>query len=237
MLNSQELGDVFFESYRNDGSAVTHPQYGSGANPVIPAFVRGDPSQPYDPAPGPAGNRITPSSQGTVWADEVFQKALIQNYNLSVEGGSDKGKYFTSLGYQKREGIVLNGGFERFTTRLNTDFRVNDHVRVGEHISVGYVDRQRLQELEAVRNTYIMTPLVPPFDQAGNLTGSGPSTSAGLSNTRSPLAMLTRTSEDFDRILRVFADAYVEVTFVNDFAAKSTIGVSYEDLFGHDHPN
>ncbi|MCZ6694060.1 MAG: TonB-dependent receptor, partial [Bacteroidetes bacterium] len=234
VLNSQQLGDVFFESQRNDGATPSHPQFGSGANPAIPAFIRGDPSLPYDPAPGNAGNRVTRSSAGTNWADEVFQKSFIQNYNLSVAGGSDKSKFFTSLGYQNREGVIPNGGFERFTTRLNTDFRVNDHVRVGEHVSVGYVDRQRLQSFELVRNTQLMSPLVPPLDEAGNLTGSGPSTSAGLSNTRSPLAQATRTSEDFDQILRVFADAFVEVSFAQDFAAKSTIGISYEDLFGHD---
>ena len=233
VLNTQQHGEMIFESIRNDGGTPDHPIYGNGANPVVPDFIRGNSNAPYDPAAGGAGNRITRSGD-TDWYDEIFQTGLFQNYNLSVEGGSQKAKYFTSLGYQNREGILKNGGFERFTTRLNTDFRINDNIRVGEHVSIGYTDRQRLQEVEALQMAGRMSPVIPALDEGGNFAGTGPSTSSGLSNTRSPLAVIERTAGDFDRTLTIFADAFLEVTLPADIIAKTTIGVTYDDLFGND---
>ena len=58
------------------------------------------------------------------WYDEVFNpKNLRQEYNLSVSGSADKLTYFFSANYLHDTGIVSNSDFQRFSSRLNTDYQ------------------------------------------------------------------------------------------------------------------
>ena len=41
LLNAQQLGQVIWDSRINDGAATSHPQFGSGANPVVPKSLQG----------------------------------------------------------------------------------------------------------------------------------------------------------------------------------------------------
>ena len=64
--------------------------------------------------------------EGTNWQDEVLQKSPIRNYQLSVNGGSDKMTYNVSGNYFKQEGIVKGSEFERFTLRINNEYKLKD---------------------------------------------------------------------------------------------------------------
>jgi TonB-dependent starch-binding outer membrane protein SusC len=59
--------------------------------------------------------------EGTDWQDEVFDTAPIQNYSLTVNGGSEKTTYSIGGSYFGQEGIV--GGdkatFDRYNARIN----------------------------------------------------------------------------------------------------------------------
>ncbi len=223
VLTSQQLGDVLWQSFRNDGVTPSHPQYGDGDSPIIPDFIRGDGTLPYDVNT----NKITRGAN-TDWLNEIFQTALIQNYDVSVQGGGQKSRYLMSVGYQNTEGIQIHTGFERLVTRLNTEFDVTEHFRIGEHLNVGFTD-QLSQNQFGVALT--MPPLVPVYDEGGNFGGGGPSTAAGLSNSSNPVAELIRGRDNFDRGLRVLGDVYGEIRFLKNFTAKTSFGFNFNDHF------
>ncbi len=222
MLNSQQMGDIIWQSFKNVNAPLSHPQYGSGPEPVIPTFIRGTDALPYDAAT----NKITRSSQGTDWQNEIFHTAPIQNYDLSVQGGASRGKYLVSLGYQNAEGIQIHTDFKRYSTRINTEFDINDNIRFGEHLSVAFTDQLSQNQIGLSQAT---PPLVPVYDEGGNYGGSGPSTSSGLSNTNNPVAELIRGQDNFNKNLRLLGDAYMEVLFLKNFTARSTIGITFND--------
>ena len=222
MLNSQQMGDIIWESFENTNSPLSHPQYGTGPAPVIPTFIRGTDALSYDAVT----NKITRASQGTDWQNEIFHTAPIQNYDLSVQGGGSRGRYLVSLGYQNAEGIQIHTGFERYSTRINTEFDINNNIRFGEHFSIAYTDQLSQNQIGLAQAT---PPLVPVYDEGGNFGGSGPSTSSGLSNTNNPVAELIRGKDNFNRNLRLLGDAYMEVLFLKNFTGRSTIGVTYND--------
>ena len=76
----------------------------------------------------------------TNWMNEIFRTGVIQNYDLSVNGGSENNHFFASLGYRTTEGILKNTYAERYSVRLNSDFNLGDRVRVGENFSVQFSD-------------------------------------------------------------------------------------------------
>jgi TonB-dependent starch-binding outer membrane protein SusC len=61
--------------------------------------------------------------------DLIFRTAVGTENNLSVSGGSDKTKYFGSVGYLNNGGIIQNTNFERFGARINLDQTVSDWLK------------------------------------------------------------------------------------------------------------
>jgi TonB-linked SusC/RagA family outer membrane protein len=55
------------------------------------------------------------------YQDYIFQTGLGTDNNVSVTGGKEKTKYYTSASYFYNQGIVKNTDFKRFSFRLNLD--------------------------------------------------------------------------------------------------------------------
>ena len=197
VLNAQQHADMIWQSQINDGVAPTHPQYGSGATPVVPSSIIGFTRvETYDPIVfAPVGQyNATVEPGGTNWIDAITQTAPISNLSLSVSNGNDAGKYFISVGYLDREGILKETGFERATTRLNSEFKIGDKLRIGEHINISLSNTKSGND-EAIEMAYRMTPLLPVRDDDGQFAGvAGP----GLGNTRNPAALLQRTRNNYN---------------------------------------
>ncbi|MFN7119083.1 MAG: SusC/RagA family TonB-linked outer membrane protein, partial [Saprospiraceae bacterium] len=76
---------------------------------------------PNAPLPFPDPNAL---GEGTDWQKEVYQTAPIQNYNLSLSGGSERVNYTVSGDYFNQEGIIPGSLYERLTVRANSDYKV-----------------------------------------------------------------------------------------------------------------
>ena len=57
------------------------------------------------------------------WTDEAYRNSLRQEYNISMNGGTDRASYYMSLGYLNEDGIVYNSNYERITARLRADYQ------------------------------------------------------------------------------------------------------------------
>ena len=225
LLNAQQHGEMIFQSLRNDGADVTHPQYGSGSSPVVPSSLLG------------VDANTTVNPNGTDWQDEIFRDAPFQNYSLSVQNATDNGQYFLSVGYADRDGIQLESGFKRGSTRLNSEFSAfNGRVRVGEHLNIAF-SRTNLPLSRGnnvgnqVENALRSSPLIPARDNDGNFAGTY-SASAGLGNARSPLAQLVRARDNYDNVLQAFGDIYLEADILEQLTFKTSIGANVSNLNG-----
>ncbi len=64
----------------------------------------------------------------TDWRKEVYRKGYSQDHQFSVSGGNEKTKFYTGVGYNKTNGIVLGSSFNRLSGRMNLDHKVNDFI-------------------------------------------------------------------------------------------------------------
>jgi len=69
------------------------------------------------------------------WTDEVFQSNLLQNHNLSFNGGTDKIRYFGSFGYLDNPGIIEKAGYQRFVARLNLEADLKPWLTLGMRLN------------------------------------------------------------------------------------------------------
>lgn len=76
--------------------------------------------------------------ENTNWYDEVVRSwAPQQQYNLNIRGGSEKIRYFASLGYLNENGIWSSNctNYQRFNFRSNTDVYITDALSVSLSLS------------------------------------------------------------------------------------------------------
>lgn len=194
---------------------------------VVPQYLGdADPSQPYDFE----NNRITPvTSGGTDWVDEIFNPASFQNYYLSAQGGTDKGRYMMSLGYLKKNGVLLNTDYERVSGRVNTEFNIKDNLKIGQHLNISRSSRGLIPAGESDDNpitlAYRIHPYIPVYDAGGNFAGNG---AADLGNAANPVAALERNGllGDINRSSRAFGDTYLQYIPVDGLTVKTSFGLN-----------
>jgi TonB-linked SusC/RagA family outer membrane protein len=220
LLNAQQLGDVLFQSSANDGTAFDHPQYGNGASAVVPSTLQGYTRVvSYDPITrGPASATVNPN--GTNWVDAITRTAVIQSVAFSIANGEENSKYSLSANYLSNPGTLREVNYKIGQIRLNSEFKVGDKIRVGEHFSTAYSNSRGGgggQIEEAIRSS----PLIPLYDDAGNLAGTG---AQGTGNSRSPLAQLLRQSDNFNKTVRILGDVYLSAEIMNGLTFKTTFG-------------
>ncbi|WP_298478408.1 TonB-dependent receptor [uncultured Maribacter sp.] len=222
MLNAQQHADMIWASLANDGSALQHGQYGSGATPTIPESIVGYTRvESYNPITfAPAGTyNATVAPGGTDWVDALTQTAPISNFSVSLSNGTESGKYFMSVGYLTNEGVLQETGFDRISTRLNSEFKIGERLRIGEHLNVSY-SKTRAGNNEALQSALRMTPLLPVKDDNGEFAGvAGPS----LGNTRNPVAQNFRTRNDYTKRYAVFGDVYLTYKILDELTFKTSL--------------
>ena len=104
VLNAQGFGQAMWQAYVNDGQDPNtnglgyryNWGYDAAGNPVLNSISM---NKYLDDA------GITPAAD-TDWFDQTTRTGLIQNYNLTVSGSSDKMSAFFSLGYYKNLGVI-----------------------------------------------------------------------------------------------------------------------------------
>ncbi|MHA6249130.1 SusC/RagA family TonB-linked outer membrane protein [Pontibacter sp. CAU 1760] len=67
----------------------------------------------------------------TNWNDFVYRTALQQSHTFSASAGTDRTKYYVSLGYTDQEGIARANSLKRYTLRTNLDQKVTNWLSFG----------------------------------------------------------------------------------------------------------
>ena len=222
LLNAQQWGEMEWLGQRAAGIAnPSHPTYGNGENSAIPVLLSGNPTRPYDPET----NRIMFPSD-TDWFDELTQTGFTQSHNLSVAGGGEGSAYNVSFGYFNSKGTQIYSDYQRYTTRLNTEFTaLNDKVRIGENLSIAYSERLGSTSSDIGRFTY--HPLIPVYDEGGNFGGTLGGTLGLGTNIRNPVAEKIRFQNNVTRRIRAFGGAYAEVDVLPGLTFKTNVGIDY----------
>ena len=112
------------------------------------------------------------------WYKEAFHNSFRQEYNLSISGSNGKLKYYGSAGYLNDGGIVNNSGFQRYTTRINTDYQAKPWLKITSNMSYAHTDSQTASYSDTYGSsgnvfyvTNMMAPIYPLYvrDASGQI--------------------------------------------------------------------
>ena len=206
-------------------------QFGTGERPSIPNYLtQAGAGGRTDINPGDynyPGTTYAPFSD-TNWWDEVDRAAMIQNHQVGLSGGTEKGQYNLSANYFKQDGTVIDSYYQRYQVRANTSFNVRDWLRVGENLTYAFTKYNGLNSSGAESNpyswTYRASPYVPVYDIAGNFAGSK---FAGTGNFQNPVANQKRNKDNYYTHNRVFGNLWAEADIIKGLTFRTNFGLDY----------
>lgn len=114
------------------------------------------------------------------WTESAYRSGFRQEYNVSVNGGSDKASYYTSINYLDEDGVIDYSGYERVSARVKADFQAKPWLKLGANINFAH---SRTSSTPSLSNsatgsnimyfTSMMAPIYPIYvrqiDQNGNV--------------------------------------------------------------------
>ena len=159
--------------------------------------------------------------EGTNWRDVILRDAMVNNHQLSVNGGSEKSTYNLSLGYLNQDGIVEKNNYKRYTARLSSDFQLFEPLKVGYNVT-GSSSASNDAPGSIFRGLYAASPVVPVFNPDGSY-GDPNTFNLGNGSNMNPQATLDFFNQRTARY-KVTGNVFAELKFLNDFTFKTSFG-------------
>ncbi len=72
------------------------------------------------------------NAQSIDWQDQIYRRALVQNYNVSLSGGSKNAgnRYNISFSATDQDGIIVNSNFQRYQGKINFSQKLGKNITV-----------------------------------------------------------------------------------------------------------
>ncbi len=171
-----------------------------------------------------------PGLQYVDWQDEMYRKALFQNYELSASGGSDNVKYFISGNYLNQQSTLIKTGYKNYGIRANVEANASKKLKFGINLAPSYSETNAPQgdgKDSPIMNLATISPVVEA--NAGLLTGAGEFPTYTWSSPRlvSPVAVVNN-SIGLTKTTRILSSVYAEYHILPDLFAKTTI--NFDDI-------
>lgn len=112
MMNGTQYMQWYNLARKLDNNGVDNPYF---TDEEIAATYNGDPTDGFE---------------NTDWTSDLYKTTLMHQHNLSINGGSNKVRYFISGGYLHQDGIIKGNKNERSNFRSNIDVQATKDIKV-----------------------------------------------------------------------------------------------------------
>lgn len=173
----------------------------------------------------------------TDWQDVVFKRnALIQNYHVSVDGGSDKGYWSMSANWFDQEGTIIGSDYTRTSLRVNSAYDVAKWLRVGENLTFMTSHGRNAMNNSSSPGASILSAAIAmaPWDPArypmGAVNRKGEdmsnriSAASNFKNVVNPLSMVEH-SHPSDKTERWVGDIFLEIKPLKGLLWRSDVSM------------
>jgi len=103
---------------------------------------------------------------------ELYQTAPISQYDLNVQGGDLKTKYYIGGSYFDQDGTIINQNFNRISGRMNFDHTANDWLTLNAGINISKSETRVVQSDNNIYGALSLAILQPQNVEIFNEDGS-----------------------------------------------------------------
>lgn len=168
----------------------------------------------------------------TNWQDAIFEPASIDNYDLSVRGGSEDVRYFFSGGFSGDNGILVGTNYKKFTARIKVDADLfEDKIQAGINLAPSYT-RQRIAKYNGtniyesvIASALAMPPIVPLYNEDGTY-GDRMHPIAGFLPIPNPV-QLANEIQNHNRSFATLLNSYVQWNIIDGLELRTNMGATF----------
>ncbi|MEC5143430.1 SusC/RagA family TonB-linked outer membrane protein [Chitinophaga sp. 212800010-3] len=122
------------------------------------------------------------SGKSNNWYDLVTRTGAQQQYNVSINSGSEKTKLFASAGYFDQQATTIGADFKRISGLINFDQQINKRIQLSAGVNVSNVDQNTPYSTQYSGNPTYAARILRPYQLAYNDDGSINSSITGNTN-------------------------------------------------------
>lgn len=227
-LNTEQRAAAIWQAAVNDGTNpnAASPLYqyewnGDFGNPVLnkillPEYID--------------GNR-TMKPANTDWYNEIKQNSLIQDYNLTVSNGSNRGNYLVSGSYFNHQGIIKETEYERMTFRVNTSYDIiPGKLIAGQNFTATNQRANLVNDIaEGAMGLAIEQQTIVPIHTEDGIGWGGPT--GGITDRDNPVRLIEMNKDNVSNFNRLLGNAYLDWLPVENLTLRSSFGVDYNFFY------
>ncbi|MBC7889779.1 MAG: TonB-dependent receptor [Ferruginibacter sp.] len=164
------------------------------------------------------------------WQDAIQRKGQMQNYQVSVSGGTDAVKYFMSGNYANQESFIVNVGYKAYSLRANLEVNASKKLKFGLNIAPTFSITQD-PGVDGQNSLFHQALSLAPVqeDTMGLLPNTGKNGQYIYSSTtNSPLGKLTYNKGTTKRY-RTLGTLYGELQIIKGLSFRSSINLDNTD--------
>lgn len=166
--------------------------------------------------------------KGTDWLGEMTRNGWTRDHQLSVSGGSESVNYNVSAGYFKQKGVWENTSYDRWTFRINNEYKLSKSIRIGHNLNLAVSNSDgRSDSYRLMRSVLSGSPLITPQNEQGEWN------SMQNGDLINPVAELALNAGYNNKRIRFFGNVWGSWEIVKGLTFRTSYGVDW--LHGYEH--
>ncbi len=169
------------------------------------------------------------------WLEEVFRNdALLQNYDVSVDGSTDKVRYYVSGNFYDQQGISLDSHFRRYNVRANVEAQAKSWLKIGTNVLLTHEDINISEQgapstVTPISASRFMLPYWSPYKADGK-TYASVSDGTWKGTDQNPLEWMENNPASNDKN-KIIGSLFLEFTPIEGLTIRSQGGVDYSGIY------
>lgn len=167
---------------------------------------------------------------GTDWLSEIERNGSVNDHNISISGGSEKVKYFSSFGLYDQKGIISSTEFSRLSGRLNLEAILFENVIYGINITGshsknknGTLGGAKWSEAGQLAHALSFPPTIPVYREDGSYTDYTDEPYQFINSAQHNPVSYNDIS-DVTENNRFLANSYLEITLLKGLKLRPSVG-------------
>lgn len=154
------------------------------------------------------------------WADALLKTGVIQNYSVSVSGGTEKTKAYMSLNFTDEQGQYDNDDYKVYSTNIRVDHELKKWLSIGVNMQGSYVYKN--SAYAKLDRALQANPIGSLYDENGNanvetIPGSG------------AISLLVNNKSNYrnnNQVSRIYINPYIRINPLKGLTFESRLNAS-----------
>ncbi len=196
------------------------------AEQYIELFTEAAENEGYDAAEEFEGNGLDINSPyNQKWWEEAFETGSVSQYEVTLNGGTERTRFYINGNYNTQDGIIIGNEFDRASGRFNLDHSISDRFRIGTNIALIRTLNQRVSDDNAFSNPVQLNAIPPIQPKIDPATGELNKNTLYYNN-------LIDQEDGFNEAVthRTISNAFLEYDLVKGLTFRTEHGIDYLNL-------